>query len=111
MKEESVENHGKILSINAIKNRITISHSPIKKLGMPEMVMELPVDKVAETLRVSGRHVSVDATFVDGEEGGTVSVAKDQRASQTKCVLGCVTELVATNESTMCGIVSIEKAA
>ncbi len=39
------ENAGKILSINSLKNRMTISHSPINQLGMPEMVMELAVVK------------------------------------------------------------------
>src|SRR5688572_22813411 len=31
-------------------------------------LLELPEDKVADTMRVSGRHVSVDAPFVDGED-------------------------------------------
>jgi len=36
--------------------------------------LELPVDKVADTLRVSGRHVSVDAPFVDGEDNSLLDV-------------------------------------
>jgi RNA polymerase primary sigma factor len=36
--------------------------------------LELPTDKVAETLRVSGRHVSVDAPFVDGEDNSLLDV-------------------------------------
>src|SRR5688572_823104 len=31
-------------------------------------VLEVPEDKIADTMRVSGRHVSVDAPFVDGED-------------------------------------------
>src|SRR5476649_1568951 len=31
-------------------------------------ILELPQDKVADTMRVSGRHVSMDAPFVNGEE-------------------------------------------
>jgi len=34
----------------------------------------LPADKVADTLRVSGRHVSVDAPFVDGEDNSLLDV-------------------------------------
>ena len=34
---------------------------------LAEMI-EVPKDKIADTLRVSGRHVSVDAPFVEGEE-------------------------------------------
>jgi RNA polymerase primary sigma factor len=36
--------------------------------------LELPVHKVAETLRASGRHVSVDAPFVDGEDNSLLDV-------------------------------------
>ncbi len=36
--------------------------------------MELPKEKVADTLRVSGRHVSVDAPFVDGEDNSLLDV-------------------------------------
>nr|WP_319573176.1 RNA polymerase sigma factor RpoD/SigA [uncultured Draconibacterium sp.] len=36
--------------------------------------LELPVDKVAESLRASGRHVSVDAPFVDGEDNSLLDV-------------------------------------
>ena len=37
-------------------------------------ILELPVDKVADTLKVSGRHVSVDAPFVDGEDNSLLDV-------------------------------------
>ena len=36
--------------------------------------LELPADKVADTLKVSGRHVSVDAPFVDGEDNSLLDV-------------------------------------
>lgn len=37
-------------------------------------VLELPQDKVADTMRVSGRHVSMDAPFVNGEENSLLDV-------------------------------------
>jgi RNA polymerase primary sigma factor len=37
-------------------------------------VLEIPKEKVADTMRVSGRHVSVDAPFVDGEENSLLDV-------------------------------------
>ncbi|HKJ79465.1 MAG TPA: RNA polymerase sigma factor RpoD/SigA [Prolixibacteraceae bacterium] len=37
-------------------------------------ILDLPADKVADTLRVSGRHVSVDAPFVDGENNSLLDV-------------------------------------
>ena len=36
--------------------------------------LDLPVEKVSDTLRVSGRHVSVDAPFADGEENSLLDV-------------------------------------
>ncbi len=36
--------------------------------------LELPVDKVADTLKISGRHVSVDAPFVEGEDNCLIDV-------------------------------------
>ena len=37
-------------------------------------VVDLPIDKVADTLKFSGRHVSVDAPFVDGEDNTLIDV-------------------------------------
>ena len=37
-------------------------------------VLDIPKEKVADTMRVSGRHVSVDAPFVDGEENSLLDV-------------------------------------
>src|SRR5574343_475172 len=37
-------------------------------------VLELPEDKVADTMRVSGRHVSMDAPFANGEESSLLDV-------------------------------------
>ncbi|MDD6151335.1 MAG: RNA polymerase sigma factor RpoD/SigA [Bacteroidales bacterium] len=40
---------------------------------LAEMI-EIPKDKIADTLRVSGRHVSVDAPFVEGEDNSLLDV-------------------------------------
>jgi RNA polymerase primary sigma factor len=37
-------------------------------------VLDIPEDKLADTMRVSGRHVSVDAPFVDGEDNSLLDV-------------------------------------
>ena len=37
-------------------------------------VLDLPVDKVADTLKVSGRKISVDAPFVEGEDNSLLDV-------------------------------------
>ncbi|HKM92487.1 MAG TPA: RNA polymerase sigma factor RpoD/SigA [Prolixibacteraceae bacterium] len=36
--------------------------------------LDLPAEKVADTLKVSGRHISVDAPFVDGEDNSLLDV-------------------------------------
>ncbi|MDE6827066.1 MAG: sigma-70 family RNA polymerase sigma factor, partial [Paramuribaculum sp.] len=37
-------------------------------------VLDVPVEKVADTLKVSGRHISVDAPFVEGEDNSLLDV-------------------------------------
>ena len=40
---------------------------------LSEMI-DVPKEKIADTLRVSGRHVSVDAPFVEGEDNSLLDV-------------------------------------
>jgi len=42
--------------------------------------LELPKDKVADTMRVSGRHVSMDAPFANGEESSLLDVLENNDA-------------------------------
>ena len=37
-------------------------------------ILDIPVDKIADTLKMSGRHVSVDAPFVEGEDNSLIDV-------------------------------------
>jgi len=37
-------------------------------------ILELTKEKIADTLRVSGRHVSVDAPFIEGEDNSLLDV-------------------------------------
>ncbi len=41
------------------------------------VILELPTEKVVDTMRVSGRHVSVDAPFVVGEENSLLDVLEN----------------------------------
>lgn len=36
--------------------------------------LDIPVDKIADTMKVSGRHISVDAPFVEGEDNSLLDV-------------------------------------
>ena len=40
--------------------------------------LEMPIDKIAEVLRMKGRHVSMDAPFVDGEDNSLIDVMENQ---------------------------------
>lgn len=37
-------------------------------------VLDMPIDKIFDTIKISGRHVSVDAPFVEGEENSLIDV-------------------------------------
>src|SRR5882757_3146299 len=41
-------------------------------------VLELPLEEVVNTLKIGGRHVSMDAPFAQGEENGLLDVLEDQ---------------------------------
>jgi len=64
-------------SLNKINRAFAKFEQEHERKPLPEElaeILELPVDKVADTLRVSGRHVSVDAPFVDGENNSLLDV-------------------------------------
>ena len=40
--------------------------------------LDIPVDKIADTMRMSGRHVSMDAPFVEGEDNCLIDVMENE---------------------------------
>ena len=67
-------------SLNKINRAFAKFEQEHERKPSPEELaetLELPADKVADTLRVSGRHVSVDAPFVDGEDNSLLDVLVD----------------------------------
>ena len=40
--------------------------------------VDMPIDKIADTLKMSGRHVSVDAPFVEGEDNSLIDVLPNE---------------------------------
>jgi len=64
-------------SLNKINKAFSKFEQENERKPSPEELadaLDLPKEKVADTLRVSGRHVSVDAPFVDGEENSLLDV-------------------------------------
>ncbi len=64
-------------SLNKINKAYSKFEQEHERKPSPEELadsMDMPADKVSDTLRVSGRHVSVDAPFVDGEDNSLLDV-------------------------------------
>lgn len=64
-------------SLNKINKAYSKFEQENERKPSPEELadkLELPVDKVSDTLRVSGRHISVDAPFVEGEDNSLLDV-------------------------------------
>lgn len=64
-------------SLNKISKELSKFEQENERRPSPEELADrlgLPVDKVSDTLKVSGRHISVDAPFVDGEYNSLLDV-------------------------------------
>lgn len=64
-------------SLNKINKAFNKFEQEFERTPTPEELadaLELPKEKVADTLKVSGRHVSVDAPFVEGEDNSLLDV-------------------------------------
>ena len=62
---------------NKINKALSKFEQENERMPSPEEladILDIPRDKIADTLRVSGRHVSVDAPFVDGEDNSLLDV-------------------------------------
>jgi len=64
-------------SLNKINKALAKFEQENERMPSPEELAELldvPKEKIMDTLRVSGRHVSVDAPFVEGEDNSLLDV-------------------------------------
>ncbi len=64
-------------SLNKINKALAKFEQENERVPSPEelaVILDLPKEKISDTLRVSGRHVSVDAPFVDGEDNSLLDV-------------------------------------
>ncbi|MFI3305452.1 MAG: RNA polymerase sigma factor RpoD/SigA [Rikenellaceae bacterium] len=65
---------GSLNKINKAMARFEQEHERTPSSEELAKELELPREKVADTLRVAGRHVSVDAPFADGEDNSLLDV-------------------------------------
>ena len=79
-------------SLNKINKALGVFEQKYERLPSTEELAEMidvPGDKIADTLRVSGRHVSVDAPFVDGEDNSLLDILpNDDSPSADKGLVG-----------------------
>ena len=64
-------------SLNRISKELSKFEQENERRPSPEELADrlgIPVDKISETMKVSGRHISVDAPFMDGEENSLLDV-------------------------------------
>ena len=64
-------------SLNKINKALSRFEQENERRPSPAEVAEeldIPIDKIADTLKVSGRHISVDAPFVEGEDNSLLDV-------------------------------------
>lgn len=85
---------GSLNKINKAYQRFEQEHE--RKPSAEELAEELdiPVDKIADTLKMSGRHVSVDAPFVEGEDNCLVDVLPNEDSPNAD--RGLINESLAT---------------
>lgn len=68
-------------SLNRINKAYTLFEQEHERKPSPDelaVLLDLPSEKVADTLRVSGRHISLDAKFIDEEENTLLDVLKNE---------------------------------
>ncbi|MDD2584681.1 MAG: RNA polymerase sigma factor RpoD/SigA [Bacteroidales bacterium] len=64
-------------SLNKINKALSKFEQENERMPSPQElseILDIPKEKITDTLRVSGRHVSVDAPFVDGEDNNLLDV-------------------------------------
>ncbi|MBQ9591710.1 MAG: sigma-70 family RNA polymerase sigma factor [Paludibacteraceae bacterium] len=65
---------GSLNKINKALNRFEQQHERKPSAEELSKEIDMPVEKVADTMKVSGRHTSIDAPFVEGEDNSLLDV-------------------------------------
>jgi len=68
-------------SLNKINKALSKFEQDFERTPTPDElanVLEVPKEKVIDTLRVSGRHISMDAPFIEGEDNSLIDVIENK---------------------------------
>ena len=67
-------------SLNKISKAYSKLEQEFEREPSPEelaKILDIPTEKIADTMRVSGKHVSMDAPFVQGEDNSLIDVLEN----------------------------------
>jgi RNA polymerase primary sigma factor len=68
---------GALNKINKAYSKFEQEHERAPSATELSAIMDVPKDKILDTLKISGRHISVDAPFVDGEDNSLLDVLEN----------------------------------
>jgi RNA polymerase primary sigma factor len=95
-------------SLNKINKAFSRFEQENERLPSAEELAEeldIPIDKIADTIKVSGRHISVDAPFVEGEDNSLLDVLMNNDspvADQKLMSESLLTEIERALDSLLC---------
>ena len=65
---------GSLNKINKALQRFEQEHERRPSAEELAEMLDMPIEKIADTIKMSGRHISVDAPFVEGEDNSLIDV-------------------------------------
>ncbi|MBP5397896.1 MAG: sigma-70 family RNA polymerase sigma factor [Bacteroidales bacterium] len=71
---------GALNKINKAQSKFEQEHGRLPTSDELAEILDVPKDKIADTIRVSGRHVSLDAPFVEGEDNNLLDVLENEES-------------------------------
>jgi len=77
-------------SLNKIAKAYSKLEQQYEREPSPEelaKVLDIPTEKISDTMRVSGKHVSMDAPFVQGEDNSLIDVIENQDSPRADSLL------------------------
>ena len=77
-------------SLNKISKAYSKLEQEFEREPSPEelaKVLDIPTEKISDTMRVSGKHVSMDAPFVQGEDNSLIDVIENQDSPRADSLL------------------------
>lgn len=78
---------GSLNKINKAFSKFEQEHERVPTAEELAEQLELPKEKVADTMRVSGRHVSFDACLVDGEDNTLLDIIENADSPKADAIL------------------------